>query len=234
MGKVMLLIGAIFLAIGLVFGTIGSWAYFDDRKLADSGVHTDGTVIAMLGGGSSSATYTPRIEFHDTAGVRHEFNGAVGSRPPIYATGDTVAVIYDPDAPDDAMIGDAFDRYFLPMMFGGMGLLFTLIGGGMLVAYWRRRRSNQNLLTSGISIRARFMECYRDTRIRINARHPYRVVAQAPHPATGKLQSFTSEPIWIDLSDRLAGRDVRVMLDPAKPKRHYMDLAEYIGASEMA
>jgi hypothetical protein len=132
------------------------------------------------------------------------------------------------------MIDGFMDRFFLPLMFVGMGSLFAAIGAGMLFAYVRRRKIIAQLRRSGLPIEAEFLECYRDTSTKVNGRSPYRVVAQTTHPATGKLESFKSDPIWLDLSRQLAGEKVRIFVDPARPKHHFVDLSEFIDADDMA
>jgi hypothetical protein len=151
----------------------------------------------------------------------------------MYSTGETVEVIYAPGAPDEAIIDSFLERTFLPLIFGGLGTVFTAIGGGMIVAWLRGRRIAAQLRASGLPIQAKFVECYLETRVRVNGRSPWRVVCQATHPATGKLERFTSEAIWFDPSDRLVGKDLRVFVDPARPKRHLVDLSPYVGEGEV-
>lgn len=224
-------IGAAFLAVGLVFAAVGVWVWTGDRALAERGAHTTGTVIdlARRYDNDGGTTYRPVVAFRDAAGTRHRFVGQVGSNPPAHSPGETVAVIYDPAAPGRAMIDGFMDRYFLPLVFGGMGGLFAAIGGGMLFAFVRRRRIVAQLRETGVPISARFVECYRDTGTRVNGRSPWRVVGQATHPATGKVRSFKSDAIWVDLSEHLSGRDIRVLIDPARPKRYLVDLSDYVG-----
>ncbi len=236
MGKVAIWLGAIFTPLGLIFAAVGGWFYLADRDLASSGVRTPGTVIELAGGRDSDGDYSyrPVVEFFDASGTRQVFASSVSSSPPSYSTGERVTVIYRPGAPDDAIIDSFVDRFLLPLMFGGIGAIFAAIGLGMLGAWLRRRRIVARLRASGLPIQARFVECYRDTRIEVNGRSPFRVVCQATHPATGQLQSFESDPIWIDLTERLAGRDVRVFVDPARPRHHAVDLTGLVGESEQA
>jgi len=236
MSKVMVWFGAIFGGVGLVFAAIGGWFFLDDRDLAAGGVRTQGTVIELVESRDSDGDYSyrPRVEFFAPDGTRHEFTGRVGSSPPSHSAGETVEVIYAPDRPDRAMIDGFFDRFLVPLVFGGMGSLFAAIGGGVLFALIRRRRIVEQLRTNGLPIQARFVDCYQDTSVKVNGRSPWRVTCQAPHPATGKLQSFRSDAIWVDPSASLAGRDVRVLVDPAKPKRYFVDLAPYLDESALA
>ncbi|MGV2497673.1 DUF3592 domain-containing protein [Pelagerythrobacter aerophilus] len=232
MPRIFAWIGAAFLAFGLVFAAVGLWAWAGDRALAEAGTQASGTVIDLSRryDSDSGSTYRPVVEFHDAKGTRHEFVGSVGSSPPAYSRGETVSVIYDPAAPGRAMIDGFLDRYFLPLVFGGMGGVFAVLGGGLLFFFIRRRRIVARLKDSGVPISAKFVECYRDTSTRVNGRYPWRVVGQATHPTTGKLQSFKSDAIWVDLSEQLRGGDIRVLIDPARPKQHFVDLSDYVEA----
>lgn len=230
MHRIFAWIGTVFLAFGLVFAAIGLWAWAGDRALAETGTQATGTVIDLTRDHDSDggSTYRPVVEFHDAGGTRHEFVGSVGSSPPAYSRGETVSVIYDSAAPGRAMIDGFMDRYFLPLVFGGMGSVFAVLGGGLLFFFIRRRRIVARLKDDGVPISAKFIECYRDTSTRVNGRNPWRVVGQATHPATGKLRSFKSDAIWVDLSEQLRGRDIRVLIDPARPRQYFVDLSEYL------
>ncbi|WP_114520998.1 DUF3592 domain-containing protein [Altererythrobacter sp. ZODW24] len=236
MSKVFVWIGGIFLPVGLLFAGIGFLASSGTRELANTGLRTSGTVIAMSDSRDSDGgrSYAPLVEFYDANGKRHEFSSRVSSNPPRFSRGETVPVIYDPAKPNRAMIDGFMDRYLMPLIFGGIGGIFAIIGGGLLFAYWRRRKVVARLKQSGMAIDAKFVECYRDTSTKINGRSPYRVAAQATHPATGQLTSFKSAPIWLDLTNRLTGKDVRVLIDPMRPKDHFVDLSALVSPDEMA
>ncbi|HAU22533.1 MAG TPA: DUF3592 domain-containing protein [Erythrobacter sp.] len=174
------------------------------------------------------------VEFSDQDGSTRRFVESISSNPPAFSRGEEVEVIYDPWAPEDVMIDSFATRYLFPLAFGGFGSLFALIGGGLIFAWFGRRAIISDLKESGLRISAKFTRCYLDTGTRINGRSPYRVTAQATHPATGKLASFTSDAIWLDLSDVLKGHDVPVIVDPDDPDDHYIDLSEWVHQSEQA
>ena len=228
-------VGGIFAAVGLVLVAGAGWFYLADRSFAEAGVHTQGVVIEMIGSRDSDSDYTykPVVEFLDADGRRHMFTSSVSSSPPQYSTGERVEVIYAPDSPDEAVIDSFLDRFLLPLVFGGLGTLLAAIGLGLLFARLRGDRIAAHLRASGLPIQANVVECYRDTSVQVNGRSPWRVVCQATHPATGKLHSFLSEPVWIDPSAQLAGREVRVFVDPARPKRHLVDLSAYFAEDEL-
>jgi len=237
MGRVLVWIGGIFAPIGLAFVALGGWFYLEDRDFAANGLRAQGTVVDTVasrdnddGGGY---TYAPVVEFRDAAGARHTFTSGVSSNPPRYSPGESVGVIYAPGAPDEAVIDSFVDRFLMPLVFGGLGTVFAGIGLSLLFVHVRGRRIAAQLRASGLPIQARVTECYRDTSVRVNGRSPWRVMCQATHPATGKVHSFRSEAVWVDPGPQLAGREVRVFVDPARPERYLVDLSPYFGEDEI-
>jgi hypothetical protein len=227
MGKATFWIGGIFAATGLLLAVVGGWLYFEDHKFARTGVRAQGTVIELVGsrGSDGDHSYRPHIEFRDSAGARHHFISRVGSNPPRHLPGERVDVLYEPWSPGNAVIDSFFDRFFLPLMFIGLGTLFAAVGGGLLFFLVRRRRIVAQLRSTGLPIQAQFVECYLDTSIRVNGRSPWRVICQATHPTTGKLETFRSDAVWTDPTGQVVGRALRVLVDPARPKRHFVDLS---------
>lgn len=231
MNKVVLWIGGIFLPMGLLFVGIAGWIWLEDQAIAENGLRGRGTVIELARSRNSDGdvTYRPIVEFFDSNRTRHEFTGQVGSSPPSYSVGEKVEVIYPPGEPGRAIIDSFFDRFFLPMMFGGIGSVFALVGGGLLLAHFRRKKIIAGLRQNGLPIQAIFLETYRDTSVAVNGRNPYRLVCEATHPATGKMQEFKSEAIWRNPFDKFKeGDKIRVLVNPAQPKQYFVDLTAQI------
>lgn len=208
MGRVVFWIGGIFAAVGLVFAIGAAIVFLKDRSFAANGVRAPGTVIEMIGSRDSDDgyTYKPVVEFRDADGQPHVFSSSVSSSPPQYSTGEAVTVIYAPGSPDRAIIDSFVDRYLMPLIFGGLGTLFTIIGFGILFARVRGRQIAAQLRASGLPIQAKVTECYRDTSVQVNGRSPWRVLCQATHPADGKV---LYERVGVGRSERAARRQGR-------------------------
>lgn len=235
MGRGAWLFGGIFGGIGLIFAVIGFGMIISGQMFASRAVETTGTVTEVLRStDDDGVSYRPLVQFRDRAGVRREFASSVSTSWRAYDEGETVSVLFDPEDPDTAVIDSASERFALPGIFAGIGTLFALIGGGVIA--WRVRRINTvaRLFHEGTRIEAEFTSCSLDTSITINGRSPFRVFAQAKHPATGMLASFRSDPIWLDLSGELAGASVPVLIDPADPDAYYVDLAQWVHEDEFA
>lgn len=227
-------IGSIFLLVGLGLLTGAFFVERSARRFDASAVSAAGTVIDLARQSSDDGyTYAPVVEWYDEAGTRQEFVGSVASSPPAYDRGEAVAVLYPPGKPGKAKVADFTNRWFETLVLGGMGAVFSLVGGGIAFFYLRRRRQVAHLEQAGLPIQAKFLETFRDTRIEVNGRNPYRVAAQATHPATGKICRFESDPIWVDPTEALAGKTVPVLVDPHDEEAHFVDLSSCVDPGDM-
>jgi len=233
MGRAAWLFGGIFGGVGALFALVGFAMIFNDLAFASSAERTTGTVIRNIrSSDSDGVNYKPVVEFLDQAGTRREFASSMSTSWIAYSEGEAVDILYDPASPDRASIDSAMDRFAFPGVFAAMGSLFAAIGGGVILWRVRRIQTVARLFHEGQRISAKFAGCALDTSIKINGRSPYRVLAQARHPATGMLASFRSDPIWLDLSRELEGQEVPVLIDPSDPDAHYVDLTQWVHESE--
>lgn len=234
MPKFVLWIGLIFLAAGLALLGGAGWVEKSARAFDATALSASGTVIDMDTRSSDDGyVYAPVVEWRDTAGTRHRFVGEVASSPPAYDRGETVAIRFPPGLPGKARIADFSNRYLMTLVLGGLGAVFALVGGAIAFFYWRRRRTVAHLKQRGIPVEAKFVETRVDTSITVDGRHPFRVVAQAVHPSTGKVGRFESDPVWVDPTDALAGGTVRVLLDPQDAGSHFVDLSRWVDEADM-
>ena len=230
MPRFMFWIGLLFALIGTGMGIGTYYALNSANTLVSEGIRTEGTVIDLQyrrddeGGG----TYAPVVEFFDRDGQRQVHHSSSSSNPPAYDRGEKVTLYYKEGTPERAMIDSFTDRWMLPMILGIFAVVFGGVGYVILYLMIRRRRTVARLKSRGVGIEADFEDCYLDTSTTVNGRSPWRVIATAKHPATGMTQSFVSEQIWVDLSQELEGRKVRVLIDPAQPDDHYVDLSAYV------
>nr|WP_081359048.1 MULTISPECIES: DUF3592 domain-containing protein [Rhizobium/Agrobacterium group] len=226
--KIIKLVGAFLFVFGLAFVATGAGIAYFDRQFYASGSKAKGVVVDLARKSDNDhdgTTYAAIVRFTDARGQQQEMADHVSSNPPRFSRGDTVDVYYDPQSPSNARIDDAFGRYFLPGMFAGMGTLFAVIGGAIIVVVFLQKRRNTWLMRFGRPVDADFLHVFLDQGIEINGANPFRVVAQGPDPVNGTLRRYQSGPIWVDPSAQLQGRKLRVLVDPSKPERHMIDLA---------
>ena len=235
MGKKGIWFSAVFAAFGLIFAAVGGWFWWSDSQLAGIGERASGVVTGFETSYSSDGgtTYKPRVRFTTQSGEERVFTSAMGSSPPAYDRGEEVDVIYDPWTPENAMIDSFLERRMFPLAFGGLGAIFAVIGFAMLGHQIRRRSIIAGLKRNGVKLQAEFLDCYHDTSLKVNGRSPWRVTAQAIHPATGKLAVFKSEALWANPAAFLQGKTLTVLIDPQNPKHHYVELEELLGDSAL-
>lgn len=129
----------VFLLVGL--GMLGGAGYLfvDTRHDIATGVGAEGVVIDLIAERDSDGddVYYPRVRFATPAGEPVEFTGSVGSSPPAFDIGEAVAVLYNPSDPRDARIDSFFQLWFAPLILGFLGLVFTAVGGGGIIAFMR-------------------------------------------------------------------------------------------------
>ena len=225
-------IGGLFAAIGLVLLIIGGVLLQRDSRFGDAAATAEGRVIEVVrhvdrkSDRSKGVTFTAVIAFTDRSGTQQTFSESISTNPPRFAVGDQPAVLYDPAQPSRAVVDDFWGRKGVATIFSALGAVFALLGLVLLGIDWRSGRKRARLREQGIPITADVLDVFRDTRIKRNGAHPFRVAAQAIDPTTGQLRRFESEAIWVDPTARLAGGKVRVLIDPGNPKSYHVDLPD--------
>lgn len=107
------------------------------------------------------------------------------------------------------------------LLFAAVGLVFFLVGLGMLGAISRQRKLRLWLEQNGRIIDADIAGVQYDTRVRVNGRCPLVLQCQAVNPADGKVYLFESDSLWFDPTPFLDGRDkVPVLVDPDNYHRY--------------
>jgi hypothetical protein len=80
-------------------------------------------------------TYRPVVSFPIDSTRRVRFKSMAHSNPPEYEVGESVRVLYDPDRPGEARIRSFTSLWLPPTVLGGLGLIFTALGVGLLLGY---------------------------------------------------------------------------------------------------
>jgi len=226
--KVLWILGGVFFAIGLgmLFGGISWWR--SNAAFAEHAVRAEGTVSDLMyrrNSKGSGGTYVPLIDFSAPNGSRIHITGSTGSNPAAYSRGDKVPLLYDPANPERAQIDTFMERSFGPVLLSGLGAVFALVGGGVLAARMRERKQRAWLAQNGMRVQARFEGVQYDTSLTVNNRNPWRLLAQWQHPATQKVYSFRSDPIWFDPTPYVQQREsVDVVLNADDPKQYQVDI----------
>jgi len=213
-------IGALFLVIAAVF--LQARLSFESDA-----VRTDGEVVAVVqssridNDGRRSTTWCPAVRFTSETSGTLTFTARTCSSLPSYRIGQHVDVLYLRGEPESADIDSPVERWLLPMVFGGIGFGFLLIGLLIALPMLRSRRTAAQVKVSGRPIMATVIDVSLNSQLRVNGRSPWRIHAQWLDPATNKVHVFDSEDLWFDPAPYL-GPEIRVLVDPKDASRYWV------------
>ena len=120
---------AILVGLGLIAGGFYFAAFQADLLM--SGEQARGEVTGLEPGSTTSASgqaaLFPLVTFETREGQPITFRHRTGARPPDYAVGEEVPVVYLPGSPSEALIDEGFRNWLLPLVLLGCGLLLTSV-----------------------------------------------------------------------------------------------------------
>ena len=135
----MKLFALLFGAIGIILATAAVWIWLDVREFNSTANRTEGVVTKLewtpgnVGSSRDSRVAYSIIRF-DAEGKSVEFKSRTGSNPPEHAIGDKVAVAFQSGNPEGARLDTFWSNYLLPLIFGGLGIVFLGVSIGMFAA----------------------------------------------------------------------------------------------------
>lgn len=201
------------------FASYSSTSAFIERATETRGIVTELAVSRS----SDSTSYYPIVAFQDASGRQIEFQSRSGSNPPSFKRGERVSVLYEPSVPENAQINSFFSLWGMSLIAGGLGLVFTLVGAGMVLFGVLRGRSKAYLAKHGTEVLAKFSSVEQNTSLTVNGRNPFRIVCQWQHPQTGDLHVFRSGNLWFDPSNHIERDTVPVLVNESNLKRYWVD-----------
>jgi hypothetical protein len=84
----------------------------------------------------------PVIAFSTPDGREFEFEALVGGTTPDYQLGERVRVMYNPENPTEARIGETENLWGIPIVLGGFGLIVAAIGLGFGIGGAKKLRTS--------------------------------------------------------------------------------------------
>jgi hypothetical protein len=218
------------IGIAMLMGTY----YISESTISfiSEAVKTEGTVVRLddSWAGSSnfsqhSRIYRPVVRFTDQNGSQHEFISSSGSNPPSYPEGEKVALLYLPAEPGSAIINEFFSLWAGPIILGGLGIVFFVIGAGIFLVPKLKDRKNDYLREQGTPIDTEFQSVAINSAISVNGNCPFQVVTQWKNTSTSQVHIFKSDNLWYDPSQYILNKRIRVFIDRNNPKKYYVDLS---------
>ena len=217
----------IFLGVGSLMLFIAALLWNNTRSFIARAQSTTGEVVELRevrDKDDGSSTWKPVVHF-TAEGQDVTFAASFSSKPAPYALGDTVPVLYLRGNPDEARI-KAFSSLWLGVaILGGMGLVFTAIGGSIVFATRAGEKKKNYLMAYGNAIETELQGVDRNTSVELNGQNPWRISSQWLDPATRRLRIFHSENLWFDPTKFVTAKKITVLLDPNDAARYYMDVS---------
>jgi len=211
------------IGLGLLAGAFAIWR--SNANFAAHASRADGTVTDLSYHRSSKGgSYYPIVQFTTPDGRVVHISGSSGSNPASYSRGDHVTVLYNPASPEQARIDSFGEQMFAPLLLAGMGLVFALLGGGMLFAPLFKRRTNKWLEQNGMRVQARF-EGVEPGNMQVAGRDSYRLRCQWQHPVTQLVYTFLSDRVWYDPTPYIKRDTLDVVVNADNPKKYRVDIS---------
>ncbi|RZJ47761.1 MAG: DUF3592 domain-containing protein [Flavobacterium sp.] len=222
----MKIIKYVFSIVGLAL-LIGAFFLYQNKKsFLEKAITVEGTVTELLPSRSdNSTTYKPVVTFTTKDDKKIEYTSSVSSNPPSYHVGEKVEIFYDPADPYDADINGFFSLWLAPLILGIMGSIFFLIGFSIILFGKMKQKKIEDLKFNGKRISTKFDHVQLNSNYKVNGRSPFLIYSQWLNTTTNELHLFKSEDIWFDPTDFIPSEEIKVLIDPANPKRYYMDIS---------
>jgi len=113
-----------FYSVAQYTGPDGREYYVEGVVGSSAPLHAVGDSVAVL----VSLTQPEKAVFKDHEGHDHEFVDSFSSDPPSYHAGQKVSVLYNRENPREAQIDRGRANYWLALLLGLLGVLFTSLG----------------------------------------------------------------------------------------------------------
>ena len=206
--------------IGCFFAVSSTLSFRGKSKVGE------GVVVELVEsrGDKGGTMYKPVVEWTSPDGKKRRFTGSVASSPPSYARGEKAMLRYEPANPESARLDSFMENWFAALILGLLGSVFFAVGAGVGIYGWRKKKAVEWLRAHGTKIQAKFTGVDLNTSLKVNGRSPWVLTAQWQNPADQAIYTFRSDSIWFDPSEFVKGETLDVLINPAKPSMHHIDL----------
>lgn len=210
--RTLLLMGAVFLACGLIFLGVAISVRESMQSWMQEGVKVQGELISV-GKGDTWIRYQAEGETYEIYSSTYSSDMDVG---------DEVAVWYLPGDPGRARM-DHWAVWGVWLILGGV---FSLIGAGFLAAMLPQMMEKRSLMLGGVPVTAQVTGIVQNRWVKINKRSPYVIHAICIHPYTGREMKVKSEFLMENPQAYIRNNEVEVLVDPMYDGRYYMRVEE--------
>ena len=126
------LVGLIFMSIGMVMLAVVVYLLYTHQQFEKNARTVKGTVVEFQSyesrnNNSSTTMYTPVFEY-ELKGKKYTYVSTSSSNIKEYEVGERLDILVDPENPAEVLVNSFMEKWFLPLLLGFMGTLFTGLG----------------------------------------------------------------------------------------------------------
>jgi len=218
-------VGAVFAAFGTILLIVGIVTVLNQQSFLRRAVAVPGDVVAMhyRAGPRNRGSYYLDVRYTASDGITRVVTVQSASNPPNFKAGDRVPLFYDPRDPSHIQINTFTQLWILPLILGGLGLIFSGLGYtflGRSFLHWRKVRW---LLRNGQRIQATFVGMELNRRVSYNGAHPWKILVRWENPLTGEVKDFTSDDLLPKPRTPRPDEPIDVYVDPRDDRRYTVD-----------
>jgi hypothetical protein len=121
--------------IGLLLLLAAVWSVWSTKTWLARTVEVEGVVIELVrmrDSDDKGYLFSPVVRFERADGRTHEFQSGLRTNPPAYYAGQAVTVVYDPRAPDSAVIRGVLSLWLTSIVLGFIATVFLAVGTAMI------------------------------------------------------------------------------------------------------
>lgn len=230
--QVMAILGGIFTGIGLIFLLIGICLGVETYLFAKKAQVVEGTITDMVyhhdrytGDSETSDTQVSVYVSYELDGVSYEV--PLNEYSSFMQVGKPILLYVDADNPQRVRVKSL--AYLLFAIFGGIGGVFVIAGGILLMIRGKRIRKRRRLRETGQMIYAQAVASGINTHYQLNGRSPYYLELHYQDPMTGERWQFRSGLIW-ENPEPYIGMQVPVYVNPTNRNEYEVDTAYLAGS----
>ena len=198
------------------------WTVSQQRFIANA-VEAQAEIIDFVESeGDNGSMYAPVFKFKDAQGQEYTVKSSVGTGNPTEDIGDTIMVLYDPKAPENAQKNSLMFLWLGQIVLGVLGTVFFLIGAVILWCGKTQKDKQAYLKTAGIPVTAKVIDIEYRSNIDVNGVHPYCVVCLWTDP-TGNEYVFKSANLWLNPEPFIKNEEVIVYILADNPEKYFVD-----------
>lgn len=210
----MKLLVLIFLLIGIVFtGILGIFMAIN-INIKKNYVPADATIVDFVRNHSGDNTLTVVKYFVDG----QEYESSLNSYSSNWSVGDRVNVYYNPENPDETKMEIPV---IMMIVFPSFGIVFIAVGLFLCLKEKKLKRKKKKLIENGLSVNAKVIDFTVNTRISVNNRHPFIIIAE--YDDSINKHRFRSDNVWENVTSDCIGETVKVYYEPNNMNNYYVD-----------